>query len=596
MANGLLRPSTNPDDYPVTVRGTNDWMRNSTFDLRRKRRDIELNRYRRDQRRLREQNENRVIDQVAAESGVATPTNASNAVVVQAERENPQPFEVPALGNVYQAADQSVSRNLLTPEQQAELDADRERYGSILDGLAYLNGNTSRRASLEKRVGSTQASRADRSKERQDYIDQVVGGLIMKYQPANSGQMKTLLESAGITDVDDIKRAFEVYEYFKPEVDDGSAAVLSLLAENTGFNERRPVMSEIIQQTVAEGGDIDFDKFEALNQLIGKPETENAEISKTRDIAGSMWERMPDEDKQVILDTGISKDQWISRKQADMLYEHYQKPLVATQTDEDLLAHYKDSTKQLMGVLWDDDTKYAQARAVTSQATEALRLLDDGLVKTGPLSKPQLVIQRFINSLIDKDKAGSDIMSRLKIGFTEYWEQITNMQGAQFLQLTKGPITEKEHDFFVGMGPQLNKTEAGNRLLLKGVLRRNARDVLIHDLTVDYVAKNGGINQETMRGYLSYLFTHPEMIDYLQNDSTITDEMMEEARAEVARIQGNAGIPTEGGYSLHESGEKIDLNTPEMAQYKDLADSTTPFTWNGKKWVKKGGFLIRVQD
>ena len=279
MANGLLRPSTNPDDYPVTVRGTNDWMRNSTFDLRRKRRDIELNRHRRDQRRLREQNENRVIDQVAAESGVATPTNASNAVVVQAERENPQPFEVPALGNVYQAADQSVSRNLLTPEQQAELDADRERYGSILDTLAYLNGNPSRRASFEKRVGSTQASRADRSKERQDYIDQVVGGLIMKYQPANSGQMKTLLESAGITDVDDIKRAFEVYEYFKPEVDDGSAAVLSLLAENTGFNERRPVMSEIIQQTVAEGGDIDFDKFEALNQLIGKPETENAEIS-----------------------------------------------------------------------------------------------------------------------------------------------------------------------------------------------------------------------------------------------------------------------------------------------------------------------------
>ena len=146
----------------------------------------------------------------------ADPELEQHHQVVQAEKETPTPFEVPALGNVYQAADQSVSSNLLTPEQQAELAGDRERYGSILDTLAYLNGNTSRRASFEKRVGSTQASRQDRDKKRQDYIDRAVGSLIMKYNPANVGELKTILIAAGITDVDDIKRAYEVFENFKP--------------------------------------------------------------------------------------------------------------------------------------------------------------------------------------------------------------------------------------------------------------------------------------------------------------------------------------------------------------------------------------------
>ena len=118
--------------------------------------------------------------------------------------------------------------------------------------------------------------------------------------------------------------------------------------------------------------------------------------------------------------------------------------------------------------------------------------------------------------------------------------------------------------------------------------------MLEHDLTVRYVRENGGINQETMRGYIAWLYTQPEMLDFLQNDATITAEMMEEAKAILA--QTKSGLPTKGGYSLHESGEKVDLSTPEMSQYKDLQDSTTPFPWKGKKWVKKGSFLIRVQD
>lgn len=572
-------------------------LNNLLWDTRRKNRDYQLNEYKRNER-LKRQGLLTLPTSLPAAADIEHNAQgaAEAAAAIPADTTGMRYSEIP---NVYEAADQYSLRGQLTPQQQAELETQRERHGAILDTLAYLTGNTSRRSAYEKGVGSTATTRQEKSADRQDYIDRVVGSLIMKHGPRNSGEMKTLLEAAGITDVDDIKRAFEIFEYFKPEIDDGSAALMGFLAEDTEFNERRPVMGAALQEMTRQGVDIDFDKFEQMNALIGKPETENSEVSKTRDIAASWWERMSDEDKQLILQQGVTKDQWISRKQADMLYEHYQKPLVATPTDEDLLQHYKNSTEKLMGVLWDDDGKYAQARAVTSQATEALRLLEDGTVKTGPFSKAQLVVQRFLNSLIDKEKANAqdpNIMSRLRIGFTEYWEQITNMQGAQFLQLTKGPITEKEHDFFVGMGPQLRYSKLGNQLLLQGVLRRNARDVLVHDLTVQYVEENGGINQETMRGYLSYLFTHPEMIEYLQNDNTITDEMMEKARAEVARLQNKDGIPTEGGYSLHKTNEKIDLNTKEMSQYKGLADSTTPFEWNGKRWVKKGDFLIRVQD
>ena len=601
-------------------------MRDMLWEQRKKRMYNELNQYKETQRRVPPAQTTALGDRTgwrapitpneistaAINASNQEPAISSNAVTAVPQAEPTPVFNLPTPSNIYADADAELNRQHIRETLAGDpLGAKKQRYGAILDTLAYLTGTTSQRGRFEKSVGTRTTAQKGKDKERQDYIDRVVGSLIMKHQPVNSGQMKTLLESAGITDVDDIKRAFEIYEYFKPEIDDGSAAVVGWLAEDSNYRERRPVMSSLFQSLIEQGVNIDLDRLEAINQLVGGKESpsvleQDAEHQKNVGVATALYDQMPDEDRVLLKQEGISRDKWISWKAADIYHQHYMKPLVATPVDEDRMAHYKNSTAALIGVLRDDDQKYRDARATSQQAREALQMLEEGLVKTGPMSKTQFVIQRFVNSLIDREKVAknpggrlpSGVLDRLKIGFTEYWSSITDLQGAGFFRYTKGPITEKEHAFFVAMAPQLSKTPEGNKLLLKGVIRRQARDVLVHDLTVKYVREKGGINQETMRGYLAWLYNQPEMLDFLQDDSTITAEMMEEARAIITQTE--SGIPTNSGHTLHESGEKVDLNTPEMAQYKDLADSMTSFKWNGrgegKMWIKKGNFLIRVND
>ena len=577
MGSNLLGLQSEIDSLGELVQNT----QNTVWDWRRQRRDRELNRYKRQQRVERQgllQPVNEVESQAlgAAEAATGTPANTTGM----------RYGEIP---DVYQGADQFSMRGQLTPQQEAELEADRERYGSILDVVGYLSGNGSRRAQFEKAVGSTMSSRKDRDKERQDYIDRAIGQLILRYSPETSAELKQIMIASGITDVDDLKRAFDIFEQFKPET---APRLASDVLGGDAFAAARPTVAQIMAQNPG----MEVDEAIAIAGVVPMPHGEpqlGTDAAEAMYIAEANWENMTDDHRALF---GGSKDAFVQQRSAEIMIAQKQKPNAIGPQSK---AQERIEIKQVDELLKASYIDISAEQADYQKATLAIKLLDNGVLQTGPTAPTKLAIKRFVYDMFagSADETQQQYLMGLEIESAEFFDVIAKLFGARNISMTKGAVSDREMAIFMSMGPQLIKSVAGNRLLLQILQNSAQRKIDLYNVAEEFRLEHG-ISAESSKLWLNYVREH-ELTKKWQADEQgfggiIPREMWSqyEQLMKIKHLDPESGVPDPGGYTMTDNIITAEKEGWEFL--KGLADRSTPFPYVGAWWIIKNGKAIEV--
>ena len=552
--------------------------REMLFDMRRKRRDRELNRYRQNDR-LRRQG----LLPAAADIEMDAQDAAEAASAIPANTTGMRYSEIP---NVYEAADQRAMQGQLTPQQQAELETRRERHGAILDTLAYLTGNTSRRSAYEKAVGSTMTSRKERDADRQDYIDRAIGQLILKYSPETSADLKQILIASGITDVDDIKRAHEIFEQFKPEA---APVLASDYLSGDAFAQARPTVAEII----AANPEMTFEEAQSIASMVPMPPQGpqlGNDAAEAMYIAEANWDNMTDGQKEIF---GGDKEAFVQQRAAEIMLAQKQKPnAVGPQSEGQKLIE----TTQVKDMLAASQLDISAEQADLQKATLALKLLEDGVLATGPTAPTKMAIKRFTYDLFSgsTNESQQAILAGLEIGAVDFFDVISKLFGARNISMTKGAVSDREMAIFMSMGPQLIKSIPGNTILLKIIQNTAQRKIDLYNVSEEF-RKLHGYSVESSKLWMSFVRDHPTMQKWKTDEKgfggIIPREMWTQFEG-LIRDKNVSGVATEMGYT--KTDNVVDSQKEGWEQLANLPDRTTPFPFMGSWWIIEGGKAIEV--
>tara|TARA_R110002051_G_scaffold115352_4_gene188441 strand:- start:2814 stop:4556 length:1743 start_codon:yes stop_codon:yes gene_type:complete len=554
---------------------------NTVWDWRRQRRDRELNQYKR-QQRVERQGLLQPVDEVesqalgAAEAAAGTPANTTGM----------RYGEIP---DVYQGADQFSMRDQLTPQQQAELDTQRERHGSILDTLGYLTGNTSRRSAYEKAVGSTASSRKERDDDRQGYIDRSIGQLILRYSPETSAELKQIMIASGITDVDDLKRAFEIFEQFKPET---APRLASDVLGGEAFAAARPTVAQIMAQNPG----MEVDEAIAIAGVVpmppGEPEL-GTDAAEAMYIAEANWENMTDEQRALF---GGSKDAFVQQRSAEIMIAQKQKPNAIGPQSK---AQEKIEIKQVDEMLKAAYIDVSAEQADYQKATTAIKLLDLGVLQTGPTAPTRLTIKKFVYDMFagSTDENQQQYMMGLEIQGAEFFDVIAKLFGARNISMTKGAVSDREMAIFMSMGPQLIKSGPGNRMLLQIIQNSAQRKIDLYEVFEEFRGIHG-MTAESSKLWLDYVRGH-ELTKKWQADERgfggiIPREMWSEYEKlmKIKHMDPESGVPDPGGYTMTDNIITADKEGWEFLS--ELPDTDTPRAIGGSFWIIRNGRAIEV--
>jgi hypothetical protein len=558
--------------------------REMLFDVRRERRDLELNRYKRNDRMQRQ-------GLLPADTDIEMDALASAeaASSIPADTTGMRYNEIP---NVYQGADQHSMQGQLTPQQQAELETQRERHGAILDSLAYLTGNTSRRSAYEKAVGSTMSSRKDRDADRQDYIDRAIGQLIFKYSPETSVDLKQILVASGITDVDDIKRAHEIFEQFKPEA---APVLASDYLGGDAFAQARPTVSEII----AANPKMSFEEAQAISQMVPMPDKGpqlGTDAAEAMYIAESNWDNATDDQRQLL---GGDKDAFVQQRAAEIMLAQKQKPnAVGPQSKAAELIE----VTQVKDMLKASQIDVSAAEADRQKATLSLQLINEGIIQTGPTAPIRMTIKRWAHDMFSGsgDPTQQQLMAGLELGAYDFFDVFSKLSGARNISLTKGAVSDREMGVFMSMAPQLIKTPQGNRILLEIIQNSAAREIDLSTVSEEF-RKLHGHTVESAKLWMSFVRDHPLMQKWSSDaegfGGIIPREMWTQFEG-LIRGSNVSGLADPGGYNITENvitSEKEgwefltnfnDTEKPIFVPGEDGAD--------GSWWIVRNGKAIEV--
>ena len=552
--------------------------REMLFDVRRKRRDIELNRYRQNDR-LRRQG----LLPAAADVEMDAQDAAEAASAIPADTTGMRYSEIP---NVYEAADQQAMQGQLTPQQQAELETRRERNGAILDTLEYLTGNTSRRSAYEKAVGSTMTSRKERDADRQDYIDRAIGQLILKYSPETSADLKQILIASGITDVDDIKRAHEIFEQFKPEA---APVLASDYLSGDAFAQARPTVAEII----AANPEMTFEEAQSIASMVPMPQQGpqlGTDAAEAMYIAEANWDNMTDEQRKVL---GGDKEAFVQQRAAAIMLAQKQKPnAVGPQSEGQKLIE----TTQVKDMLAATQLDISAEQADLQKASLALRLLDQGVLQTGPTAPVRMSIKRFVYDMFSgsTDETQQQLMAGLELGAVDFFDVISKLFGARNISMTKGAVSDREMAIFMSMGPQLIKTTQGNRILLQIIQNTAQRKIDLYNVSEEF-RKLHGHSVESAKLWMSFVRDHPLMKKWQTDDQGFGGVIPREMWTQYEGLLTDsnvAGLADPGGYTLTENVISADKEGWEFLA--DKADTDGPIFVNGSYWIVRNGKAIEV--
>jgi len=113
-------------------------------------------------------------------------------------------------------------------------------------------------------------------------------------------------------------------------------------------------------------------------------------------------------------------------------------------------------------------------------------------------------------------------------------------------QLGSNP-TDKDLEFFIKASPNLDKTPAGNRLLLQALRLEQSREIRLNEATTQFIQDNPDIDSQGLAGYSKLISFLQSVVD---NDPLFTQGGAA-LRAEYQRITGEQPPdPAQGSSAL----------------------------------------------
>ena len=592
--------------HPQSVQTLHPKMRDMLWEQRRKRMYNELNQYKETQRRVPPAQTTALGDRTGwrapiTPNGISTaainasnqePAISSNAVTVVPQAELTSVFNLPTPSNIYADADAELNRQHIRETLAGDpLGAKKQRYGAILDTLAYLTGTTSQRGRFEKSVGTRTTAQKGKDKERQDYIDRAIGQLILKHSPENSAELKQIMIASGITDVDDLKRAFEIFEQFKPEA---APRLASDVLGGEEFAAARPTVAAIM----AENPELTLEEATKIAGIVPMPPQGpqlGADAAEAMYIAEADWANMTEVQRNVF---GGNKEEFVQQRAAEIMLAEKKKPLaVGPQNKAEETIQMSQVTEMLRVARMDVSAEQADYQ----KATLALKLLESRIVRTGPTAPTRMTIKRFIFDMFSgsDDENQQTLLAGLELGAYDFVDVVSKLFGARNISMTKGAVSDREMAIFMSMAPQLIKTQEGNIILLKIIQNASRRNLDLYNVGQEF-RETHGHSSESAKLWDGYVSGHKLMEKWKPTADGFGGIIPRElwTQYEVLLEGKNAsGVGDAAGYAITDNVVTSDKKGWEFLE--KLGDREDPFILvaeDGTKswWIIRNGKAIEV--
>ena len=379
--------------------------------------------------------------------------------------------------------------------------------------------------------------------------------------------------------------------------------------------------------------------------MQGGAEPQQALIEQALFVAQNWWDTLSPELQKAELEKygGATPQEVINRLAAEQLVTWKDKAgqtfnIGGQQTAEERITAER-LVPLVLDVYTDANQVYSNAEADLVRYNYALKLFEDGQINTGPLTKPWLTLQKWINQAFGGPKADIIITNKLDVKLRgadpetqsatltrltdqrqqsifrspdkavlanyEFLDSLFTLAGARNIQLTKGNVTEREMLMFLRIAPELTKTNAGNVRLIT-IMRNMAQKNVDYKIAAkEYLAKYGypsgnkpGFAEEsnTVQDWLAYMMQHPLVTKWEAVDGVggvIPKEWYDEA---MARMDGSAPPPQAGTEGIPSpDGSYTVIAGPYYGNWGP--DNLTPFQQEGNPnwYIVEKGDLYRVE-
>ena len=132
---------------------------------------------------------------------------------------------------------------------------------------------------------------------------------------------------------------------------------------------------------------------------------------------------------------------------------------------------------------------------------------------TGIFSNFSLFVKQMANS-IGLDLSKFDLNGPVGVG--EAARALFDRMSLDMIQLTKGPISDKEMVMFRGMMPSLSNSRQGNMLIIDALERQAKRNIEISSLAQDYVENSGKWLDGFDKVIKKYYADNPEILQVME--------------------------------------------------------------------------------
>jgi len=377
--------------------------------------------------------------------------------------------------------------------------------------------------------------------------------------------------------------------------------------------------------------------------MQGDAAPQQALIEQALFVAQNWWNTLSPESQKAELEKngGATPQEVINRLAAEQMVTWKDKAGQTFVIGGQQTAEEKITAERLVPLVLDVYTDagqlYSNAEADLVRYNYALELFEGGQINTGPLTKPWLTLQKWINQAFGGPKADLIITNKADVELRgadpetqsvtltrltdqrqqsifrspsnevlanyEFLDSLFTLAGARNIQLTKGNVTEREMLMFLRIAPELTKTNAGNIKLIT-IMRNMAQKNVDYKIAAkEYMATYGypsgnkpgfAGDSNTAQDWLVYMMQHPlvtkwEAVGGL--GGVIPKEWYDEAKA---RMDGSAPPPqasTEGIPAP--DGNHTVIGGPFYGDWGP--DNSTPFQHGNAWFIVENGDLYQVR-
>ena len=342
-----------------------------------------------------------------------------------------------------------------------------------------------------------------------------------------------------------------------------------------------------------------FEEAQSIASMVPMPDKGpqlGTDAAEAMYIAEANWANMTDGQRGVF---GGDKEAFVQQRAAEIMLAQKQKPnAVGPQSEGQKLIE----TTQVKDMLAASRVDISAEQADLQKATLALKLLEDGVLATGPTAPTKMAIKRFTFDLFSgsTNESQQALLAGLELGAADFFDVISKLFGARNISMTKGAVSDREMAIFMSMGPQLIKSVPGNKMLLKIIQNTAQRKIDLFNVSEEF-RKLHGYSVESAKLWMSFVRDHPLMKKWRTDDQgfggIIPREMWTQYE-ELLRDKNVRGVADPGGYTLTENVVTADKEGWEFLS--NMADSEGPIfvkdsdSKDGSYWIIKNGKAIEV--